>query len=138
MLTKQQSLAAADALILRVRAEKLRRLERRTARWSVIYPAMRVVPLQEREGLMDAARDAVLRSWLVWTAAALGVSASVWAYLGRVIFETFPVEWPVYPVGPLAVVAFAVVRTLYIRAFLKSEVLTRYPLSRTDVSSTSA
>ncbi len=87
---------------------------------------------------MDAARNAVLRSWLVWTVAALGVSASVWAYLGRVIFESFPVDWPVYPVGPIAVVAVAVVRTLYIRAFLKSEVLTRHPLSRTDASSPSA
>ena len=73
MLNKQQALAAMDAHIVRVEAERKRRLERRTRRFTILYPALRGVPPEDREAIaLRAGKDAA-RRWPLYAIAALAI-----------------------------------------------------------------
>jgi hypothetical protein len=77
MLNKDQALAAMDAHIIRAEAEQRRRLEVRVHRITRLYPALRLVPLEERETVVADARAQVFRRWTLYATTAVVLAASV-------------------------------------------------------------
>lgn len=71
MLNKDQALAAMDAQIIRVEAERKRRLERRTGLFTRLYPALRKAPLDAREAIVERARKHSIRRWPLYAMATL-------------------------------------------------------------------
>ena len=74
MLNREQALAAMDAHIIRVEAERRRRLERRTRWVTRLYPSLRRVPLDARQDLALEATVRALRSWPVYTMVTLVIA----------------------------------------------------------------
>jgi hypothetical protein len=74
MLNKEQALAAMDAQIIRVEAERKKRLERRTGLFTRLYPALRNAPLEEREAIVERARKHSIRRWPLYAIATLALA----------------------------------------------------------------
>jgi len=128
MLTKDQALAAMDAQIIRVDAERAQRLARRTARWTVLYPALKRVPPAARYELLGEARRHTSRQWLLYVIAAFLMVLSSWFLISKPLFG---IE-PPFRTSPLVFIfaSFGVIRLtvdVHIRSFLRREVSTRYP-----------
>ena len=83
MLTKEQALAAMNAQLIRVEAERKRHLERRVGRARVLYPVLRQVPLEAISDLMEQARKYALRQWSLYLVAAVVIAAVSWLELLR-------------------------------------------------------
>lgn len=126
MLNKDQALAAADALILKVEAERRRRLERRTSRWSMLYPAIKLAPLEEREALHLQAEQAPRTRWLVIGSAAVILLALLLAALAPDMKFHRPLA---LSLALAAASLLGLVRFLCIRAYLQREVPLRYAKS---------
>jgi len=80
MLNKDQALAAMDAQIIRVEAERKRRLERRTRHLTRLYPALKLAPLEQRQAIVFNAGRHTLRRWPIYAVAALvlaGIGAAL-------------------------------------------------------------
>jgi hypothetical protein len=73
MLNKQQAMAAMDAHIMRVEAERKRRLERRTRRFTFLYPALNDVPPEEGEAIALRAGQHAARRWPLYAIAVLAL-----------------------------------------------------------------
>jgi hypothetical protein len=127
VLYKNQALAAADALILKAEAERLRRLERRTARWKTLYPVIKAVPMEEMEALVREAESAIVTRWVVGIAALLTVFVGLWAFLGIPFLDIEPMEPRPYPLAMAAAALIAPAQFFCTRAFLRREVPKRYP-----------
>jgi hypothetical protein len=128
MLTKDQALAAMDAHIIRVDAERAQRLARRAARWTVLYPALKRVPPEARYELLDEARRRTSRQWLLYVIAAFLMVLCSWFLISKPLFGIKPVV----RASPLVFIfaSFGAIRLtvdMYIRSFLRREVPTRYP-----------
>jgi hypothetical protein len=81
MLKKDQALAAMDAHIIRVEAERKLRLERRTRRLTRLYPALKSAPLEQRESLVLVASKESLRRWPLYALAILVLGSLVAGFL---------------------------------------------------------
>jgi hypothetical protein len=120
-LNKKQALAAMDAHLIRVEAETTRRLERRFGHSRVLYPALREVPLQSIEGLMDEAGRHMRRQWAFYLAIIV-IVALVALALFRPLLGLRRSIGPSFPWYLVAMGAMWFVRYLHIRAFLKRRV----------------
>ena len=78
MLTKEQALAAMDAQIIRVEAERRRRLEFRIARLRTLYPGLRGVPADQVHGLVEAARRDALSQWTLYAVLVVALGLASW------------------------------------------------------------
>lgn len=125
MLTKNQALAAADALILRAETERRERLERRTARLVMLYPVLKRVPAEDREALVLAARKRPKTRWVMCAVALFAALAGLWAMFGGPALGVDPENRP-YLLVAVAGALIAPAQYLCIRAFLRSEVPMRY------------
>lgn len=134
MLSKDQALAAADALILKVEAERRERLERRTSRLVTLYPVLKRVPAEEREALVHAAWKSPVTRWVVAAAALVAVLLALWALFGGPALGIDPEQQRPYPLAAAAGALIAPVAYLCTRAFLRKEVPGRYPRNDEDAA----
>jgi hypothetical protein len=77
VLDKKQALATMDVHIIRAEAEHRRRLERRTSRFTTLYPSLRRAPVEAREDLLDEAGRSALRSWPTYALGLVTVAALI-------------------------------------------------------------
>jgi hypothetical protein len=77
MLNRAQALAAMDAHIIRVEAERRHHLQRRTRWITRLYPSLRRVPLDARQDLAMEATVRALRSWPVYTMVVLVIAVII-------------------------------------------------------------
>jgi hypothetical protein len=127
MLSKDQALAAADALILKVETERRERLERRTARLVTLYPMLKRVPAEEREALVHAAWQSPVTRWVVIVLALVAVLVALWALVGGPTLGIDREEQRPYPLAVAAGALIAPATYLCVRAFLRREVPRLYP-----------
>lgn len=127
MLSKEQAIAAADALILKAETERQRRLERRTARLTTLYPVLKNAPLEEREALVWAAQATPLNRWVMAVVALMAVLSAMWAAFGGPSLGIHPDEQRPYALAMLTGTLLVPAQYLCIRAFLRREVPRRYP-----------
>ena len=111
MLTKDQALAAMDAQIVRVRAERQWRLERRVGRLAVVYPALKPVPLEKRAALLEEVNRYAVRRWTVYASAVLVIALMTWSLLTNT--RGASAMWPL-----LAFVVVRLVIYLHARSYL--------------------
>jgi len=81
VLTKDQALAAMDAHIIRVEAERRQRLERRVGRLRVLFPVLRRVPPEAIIPLVVQARRHTLRQWTFYLVAFATMALPSWLLL---------------------------------------------------------
>jgi hypothetical protein len=67
-----------DAQLIRVEAERKRRLERRVGRFRIVHPILRQVPLEAIGDLMEEGRKYARRQWSLYLAVALIVALLSW------------------------------------------------------------
>ena len=126
MLDKKQALATMDVHIVRAEAERQRRLERRTGRFTTLYPSLRWAPLEAREDLVSEASRNVLRSWLGYTLV-LVIAATVFVALyapAKELTELNAFALASATLAPMALVGIAFY--LRIRFYLRGVVASRY------------
>ena len=125
MLNKDQALAVMDARIIAAETEKRRRLERRTRRFTMLYPALRGAPLEVREDLVAEASRHALRSWPVYVLGLLLIAA----LLGSILAPDRYYEGSTFEpaVGVLVLMWIpSMVFYLRIRSYIRHLVRTRY------------
>lgn len=123
MLTREQALAAMDAHIIRVEAERRRRLERRTWHLKVMFPALRQVPIESINDLMDQARRHALRQWTLYLVAACLLAVACWFLLMEPWLGLGPsLKENVFPWYFSLMAVMALTINLHIRAYLRREV----------------
>jgi hypothetical protein len=126
VLSKDQAVAAADALIHRVETERRERLERSTGRLVRLYPVLKHVPAEDREALVHSAWKSPVTRWVVGVAALTAVLVALWALLGGPSLGIDPAQKRPYPLAIAAGALIAPLQYLCIRAFLRKEVPSRY------------
>jgi hypothetical protein len=77
VLDKKQALATMDVHIIRAEAEQRVRMERRTSRFTRLYPSLRWAPLNAREDLVGEASKSALRSWMSYAIGIVFVAAAI-------------------------------------------------------------
>jgi hypothetical protein len=130
MLTREQALAAMDAQLIRVEAERKQRLERRVGRFRVLFPILRQVPLEAITDLVDQARKHALRQWSLYVVVALAVAVVSWFVLLRPWLGYGPpvrVNYFAWYFPAAGAVGFVVQR--HMRAYLRRVVPPLYPKS---------
>jgi hypothetical protein len=137
VLSKDQALAAADALILKVETERRLRLERRTAFLVALYPALKRAPPEERQELVWASWNSLVTRWLVGAVTFVVALMALWVWFGGPSLGIDPARRP-YPLVLAACSAIPVVQYLCTRAFLRKEVPSRYPKNDTQASRSGA
>jgi hypothetical protein len=126
MLSKEQAIAAADALILKAEAERSRRIERRTARFVTLYPVLKGAPPEEREALVWAAQATPLNRWVMSSVGLVAALTALWAIFGGNSLGIDPTQQRPYPLAIFAGCLLGPAQYLCIRAFLRKEVPRRY------------
>lgn len=122
MLNKDQALAAMDAHIIRVEAERRRRLERRVNYPRMLHPVLRQVPLETIPDLMDRARRYAVRQWTLYLVAACVLAVVTWFLLLRPWLGFGPFRTPVFfSWYLLSMVALGLTFHLHMRAYLRRE-----------------
>jgi hypothetical protein len=126
MLNRDQALAAMDAQIIRAEADRKFRLERRTRHLTMLYPALRHAPLEERQALVLGASKLLLRRWPIYAIAAIALTG-----IGVAILMPDSALGPtlVLGIGVLVLVlecALAVLFYLRMRSFVEREVAARF------------
>lgn len=122
MLSKDQALAAADALIHRVETERRQRLERRTAFLVRLYPVLRNVLPEERQALVQSAWKSPKTRWVMGAAVLVVVLIALWALLGWPSIGLSLTGQHRYSMAMTASALLVPVQYLCIRAFLRRQV----------------
>jgi hypothetical protein len=131
VLSKDQALAAADALIFKVETERRLRLERRTALLVRLYPALKHAPPEERRALVWASWNSPVMRWAVGAVTLATVLTGLWAWLGGPSLGIDPAKERPYPLVLAVGAAIPLVQYFCTRAFLRREVPSRYPKNDT-------
>ena len=138
MLNKDQALAAMDAQIIRVEAERKKRLGRRTALFTRLYPALRNAPLEEREAIVGRARKHSIRRWPLYAIATLtlaGIAAAMFLPDDAMKSEIVPrVAVFVF----IAEAIFAAIFFSHMRSFIARDVAARIAQGTEKVSAPGA
>ena len=130
MLTKDQALAVMDAQIIRVEAERRRRLERRVGRFRVMFPILRQVPLEDIGELVEQARRHTVRQWTVYLVAAAYVAVACWFLLLQPWLGLGPsAEGGYFAWYFLGMVTIVLTVHLHIRAYLRRVIPLKYAKS---------
>jgi hypothetical protein len=127
MLTKEQALAMADTMTAPAVAERLRKAERRTARFVWVYPSLKHVPALERAALLREAQEYACKRWIVLLAAAAVLLAAASPFISRAVGGAVPSVKISMPFLQFAIAGLLLLQHFYSRRFLKAEVLTRFP-----------
>jgi hypothetical protein len=123
VLTKEQALAVMDAHIIRVEAERRRRLERRAGRLRVLFPILRQVPIEEVMALVDYARRQILRQWTFYFVAVTLIAVPCGFLLPTAWSGSDPPRWAQHFPWSLCVMgAMGLVIYLHVRANLRRDV----------------
>jgi len=131
VLNKDQALAAMDAQIIRVEAERTRRLERRVGRFRVLYPALRQVPLEEISHLVEEGRRYAGRRWTTYLSIGLFLAIFAWFVLLAPWLrhgERFAAGYTTWFFATTGAVSLVI--HLHVRAYLNRTVSLLYPKSQ--------
>jgi len=119
MLTEARTNSLVDAKIHKAEAGRLRRTERVGSRWAVIYPELKHVPLEEREGMLRAAGNATMTRWVAGVSTLLMVLTALWALLHGLSFGLEAAMQRPFPLAIFTMLLAVTARILCVRAILR-------------------
>jgi hypothetical protein len=123
VLTKNQALAAMDAQLIRVEAERRQRLERRVGRQRVLFPILRQVPIEDISALVEQARLHTLRQWTFYLVPAAIIAVLSWFVLLRPWLGIGPpIKVSIIPWYFIAMSLMGLTIHQYMRAYLRRAV----------------
>ncbi len=126
MLNKDQAFAAMDALISRAESERKDRIDRRTRRFTRLYPELRNAPLEERPALLHSASTHSARCLIIPALAMLATVGIVMVIFLPDSTMGLTVILSVTALGWIFMILLAVILYRLMRSFIAREVAARF------------